>query len=103
MERDELASAGAELLVVEVDLNTGVYGAQALYWLSGPWGEAERVLALAATPLRQRQIADLRSALRSADAVGPFRLERRPTSAGRSAWALVPAAAGDGSSERGDG
>lgn len=93
-DREELEAARTELYVVAADIDReGVYGEQVLYWLRGgpSWGQAERVLALEATDIRRRQVAELQAKLRGGAVVGPFVLAHRPTSSGRQAWALVDA------------
>jgi hypothetical protein len=97
-DREELEREQAELYVVaaaidELGPESG-YGPQAVYWLRGPWAGAERVLSLAVNGYRRRQVAGLRDALRRSDRVGPFRLARRRTESGRSAWSLIPGDAG---------
>jgi hypothetical protein len=91
-EREQLAAARTELFVVEAAIDyTGQYGKQVIFWLRG-CGPEERVLALEATAIRERQVADLRQMLRgSVDAIGPYVLEHRRTRSGRTAWALVDA------------
>jgi hypothetical protein len=90
-DRAELERDRAPLYVVAAELDRGgVYGEQALYWLTGPWG-SERVLALEATDVRRRQVAELQTKLRAGAVVGPYVLAHRSTSSGRSAWALVDA------------
>ena len=93
-DRELLEHERAEVFVVAAAVDEvgsdAVYGAQAVYWLRGPWGGRERVLSLSVNGYRRRQIANLRDALRRADRVGPFLLARRTGESGRSAWALVP-------------
>ena len=92
-DRVELERERLELFVVAAAVDEvgsdAVYGAQAVYWLRGPWGDRERVLSLSLNGFRRRQIANLSAALRRADRVGPFLLARRPTAGGHAVWSLV--------------
>ena len=66
-DRETLERERTPLYVAAAELDRGGrYGEQALYWLRGPWGDEERVLALEATDVRRRQVAELqpRSTLR---------------------------------------
>jgi hypothetical protein len=96
-DREVLERDRAELFVVAAAIDElgpeAGYGPQAVYWLRGPWGSGERVLSLTVNGYRRRQVGNLRDALRRSDRVGPFRLERRPTETGHTAWTLVDAEA----------
>jgi hypothetical protein len=98
-DREQLALARSELYVVAAALDElgpeAGYGPQAVFWLRGPWGTAERVLSLALNGYRRRQVAAVRDALRRSDAVGPFLLARRATESGHAAWTLIPTGAGE--------
>jgi hypothetical protein len=92
-ERYELERDQAELYIVEavVDDRDSGFGRQCTYWLTCPsrWGNAERVLTLAANAYRVRQVAEIREALRRVKQIGPLRLSHRRSSSGHAAWALV--------------
>jgi hypothetical protein len=91
VDRDQLAADRADVFIVASTIDyDGPYGAQALYWLRGPWGEEEKVLALTATDFRRSEVGAFRSELRRSDAIGPFKLTRRATAtSGHKAWAFV--------------
>jgi hypothetical protein len=95
-DREQLELDRAEFYVVaaavdELGPEAG-FGPQAVFWIRGPWGTGERVLALALNGYRRRQVASVRDALRRSDAVGPFLLTRRTAESGHAAWTLAPAA-----------
>jgi hypothetical protein len=66
----------------------GSIDAQTVFVIVAPglWGEERRLLGLTAYPPRVAFARELAAELRDADAIGPFRLIRAPTSAGREAW-----------------
>lgn len=66
----------------------GSFDAQSVFVIVAPglWGEERRLLGLTAYPPRVTFARELAGELRDADAVGPFRLIRAPTSSGREAW-----------------
>jgi hypothetical protein len=105
-DRRALEGDRTELYVVHVDIaeRDDSYGHRCLYWMSSPGWPAgtERVLDLAATVVRRRQLDELRLALRRAGQVGPFRLIQRRIG-GRPVWALVAPTEADAQLELGSG
>jgi hypothetical protein len=94
-DREQLELDRAELYihaaaVDEVGPEAG-FGLQAVFWLRGPWGTSERVLALSLNGYRRRQVANVRDALRRSARVGPFLLTRRTAESGHAVWTLIPA------------
>jgi hypothetical protein len=92
-DREALERDRAELYVAAAELDRGgLYGDQVLYWLRGPWGNEERVLALEATLVRRRQVGELQPRLRSGAVVGPVVVATRAPRSGHHPWARVDAA-----------
>jgi hypothetical protein len=75
----------------------GDYGPSCLFVVAVPglFGSERRLLALGWNKQRARFAGELEQELRSADAVGPFVLERRPTESGHEAWRFVAAPSPD--------
>jgi hypothetical protein len=92
-ERERLLEEPFYVVAARPRHEAGGFDAQTLFVIVAPglWGEERRLLGLAAYPPRVTFARELAAELRDADAIGPFRLIRAPTSSGREAWRFVNA------------